>query len=35
LAAHYGLIGAAMAWLARVILDWVLLHFAVRRLYGV
>ena len=35
LAAHYGLIGAAMAWLARVILDWVLLHCAVRRLYGV
>lgn len=35
LSAHYGLVGAALAWVARVSLDWALLHFAVRRLYGV
>ena len=35
LATAFGLLGAAMAWLARVLLDWVLLHLAVRRLYGV
>lgn len=35
LSAHFGLVGAAWAWVARVALDWVLLHFAVRRLYGV
>jgi hypothetical protein len=28
-------VGAALAWVARVLLDWVLLHFAVRRLYGI
>ncbi len=35
LASRWGLIGAAAAWLARVVLDWVLLQLAVRRLYGV
>lgn len=35
LSAQFGLIGAALAWLARVALDWLLLHLAVRRLYGV
>jgi hypothetical protein len=35
LSSHYGLVGAALAWLARVTLDWVLLHLAVRRLYGI
>ena len=35
LSAAFGLLGAAVAWLARVVLDWVLLHLAVRRLYGV
>ena len=35
LSAHYGLVGAALAWVARVALDWLLLHLAVRRLYGV
>lgn len=35
LSSHFGLVGAALAWLARVTLDWVLLHLAVRRLYGV
>lgn len=35
LSSRYGLVGAAFAWAARVLLDWVLLHFAVRRLYGV
>lgn len=35
LTAHFGLVGAALAWVARVTLDWLLLHFAVRRLYGV
>jgi O-antigen/teichoic acid export membrane protein len=35
LSSHYGLLGAALAWLARVALDWLLLHVAVRRLYGV
>lgn len=34
-AGHWGLMGAAMAWVARVVLDAVLLQFAVRRLYGV
>lgn len=34
-ASRWGLIGAAVAWLARVVLDWLLLQFAVRRLYGV
>lgn len=35
LSAHFGLVGAAWAWVARVVLDWVLLQLAVRRLYGV
>jgi len=35
LSTQFGLIGAALAWLARVALDWLLLHLAVRRLYGV
>lgn len=35
LSAQFGLVGAALAWLARVLLDWVLLHLAVRRLYGI
>lgn len=35
LASQWGLIGAALAWVARVVLDWVLLQLAVRRLYGV
>jgi O-antigen/teichoic acid export membrane protein len=35
LSARFGLVGAALAWVARVLLDWVLLHFAVRRLYGI
>ena len=35
LSSHYGLLGAALAWLARVAMDWLLLHVAVRRLYGV
>jgi len=35
LSSRWGLLGAALAWLARVTLDWVLLHLAVRRLYGV
>jgi O-antigen/teichoic acid export membrane protein len=35
LSARYGLVGAALAWVARVLLDWMLLHLAVRRLYGV
>lgn len=32
---QWGLIGAALAWVARVLLDAVLLQIAVRRLYGV
>ncbi len=35
LTSQWGLIGAAVAWLARVALDWGLLQLAVRRLYGV
>jgi O-antigen/teichoic acid export membrane protein len=35
LASRYGLVGAALAWVARVALDWLLLHVAVRRLYGI
>jgi O-antigen/teichoic acid export membrane protein len=35
LTAQFGLVGAALAWVARVALDWILLHFAARRLYGV
>ncbi|MEO7106179.1 MAG: flippase [Rhodoferax sp.] len=35
LTSRFGLVGAALAWVARVALDWVLLHFAARRLYGV
>ncbi|MBK6322120.1 MAG: flippase [Burkholderiales bacterium] len=35
LTSRWGLLGAALAWLVRVTLDWVLLRFAVRRLYGV
>ncbi len=35
LSSRFGLVGAALAWVARVIVDWVLLHIAVRRLYGV
>ena len=34
LTSRWGLLGAALAWLVRVTLDWVLLRFAVRRLYG-
>lgn len=32
---HWGLMGAALAWVARVVLDAFLLHMAVRKLYGV
>jgi O-antigen/teichoic acid export membrane protein len=35
LSSRYGLLGAALAWVARVALDWLLLHTAVRRLYGI
>lgn len=35
LSSRFGLVGAALAWLARVTLDWVLLHLAARKLYGV
>jgi O-antigen/teichoic acid export membrane protein len=35
LTAQFGLLGAALAWVARVALDWLLLHLAARRLYGV
>jgi O-antigen/teichoic acid export membrane protein len=35
LTSRYGLVGAALAWVARMALDWLLLHFAVRRLYGI
>ena len=35
LTTRFGLLGAAWAWVARVGLDWLLLHFAARRLYGV
>lgn len=35
LSSRWGLAGAAIAWLARVALDWVLLHLAVRRLHGI
>jgi O-antigen/teichoic acid export membrane protein len=35
LSSRYGLVGAALAWVARVALDWLLLHLAVRRLYGI
>ena len=35
LSAWLGLLGAALAWLARVLLDLVLLRLAARRLYGV
>jgi O-antigen/teichoic acid export membrane protein len=35
LSSRYGLVGAALAWVARVALDWLLLHVAVRRLYGI
>jgi O-antigen/teichoic acid export membrane protein len=35
LSSRWGLAGAALAWLARVVLDWVLLHLAARRLHGV
>ncbi len=35
LSAQFGLLGAALAWVARVALDLVLLQLAVRRLYGV
>lgn len=35
LSSRFGLLGAALAWVARVALDWALLHTAVRRLYGV
>ncbi|MFZ6674842.1 flippase [Undibacterium sp. Xuan67W] len=31
LATEYGLIGAALAWTIRVSIDWLLLHFAVKR----
>ena len=34
LSSRYGLLGAALAWVARVTLDWLLLHLAVRRLHG-
>ncbi len=30
---HLGLIGAAFAWVCRVSVDWVLLHFAAQRLF--
>lgn len=35
LSSRFGLLGAALAWVARVALDLVLLQLAVRRLYGV
>ena len=35
LSSWLGLLGAALAWVARVLLDLVLLQLAVRRLYGV
>lgn len=35
LSLRFGLVGAALAWVARVALDWLLLQMAVRRLYGV
>lgn len=35
LSSRWGLAGAAAAWLARVALDWGLLHLAVRRLHGI
>lgn len=35
LTAQFGLLGAALAWVARVALDWLLMHLAARRLYGV
>jgi hypothetical protein len=35
LTAQFGLLGAALAWVARVALYWILLHCAARRLYGV
>ncbi len=35
LSSQFGLLGAALAWVARVALDLVLLQLAVRRLYGV
>ena len=35
LSSRFGLVGAALAWLARVTLDLALLRLAVRRLYGV
>ena len=35
LSSRFGLAGAALAWVARVALDLVLLRLAVRRLYGV
>lgn len=35
LSARFGLLGAALAWVARVALDLVLLKLAARRLYGV
>nr|WP_295772469.1 oligosaccharide flippase family protein [Rhodoferax sp.] len=35
LTVQFGVVGAALAWVARVALDWLLLHFAARRLYGV
>ena len=35
LSSHFGLVGAAWAWVARVVLDWLLLKMAVRRLYGI
>jgi O-antigen/teichoic acid export membrane protein len=34
LSSRYGLLGASIAWAARVTLDWVFLHLAVRRIYG-
>ena len=35
LSSHFGLWGAALAWVARVTLDLVLLRLATRRLYGI
>lgn len=35
LSARWGLTGAALAWVARVALDWALLRAAVRRLHGI
>ncbi|MBR7799032.1 flippase [Undibacterium fentianense] len=32
---HFGLIGAAFAWVCRVTVDWVLLHFAAQRLLNI